>query len=378
MMFKKFCLYGAAFIAIAVYVLAENETFMRFYTNKIMFSDNKNFRNDNYRYGDLYAMSYLKDYKFPLSNFTDSLHRQTDTAKNTDLWLIGDSFLSVVTGEIVDSVLYKTSLKYFYYPNTENGRKVNITLSGNRKKILLIERTERFMRMEFTERKEAIKYLDFFLTDTLNPVAGSAIILDKIPVIQENKSNNLSFLKNLKLKWNSPEIVNQNLEKILFGYGLFTPFKEIKAGINYRIFNRVNPLVYPSPDKKNLYFYETIDPENTLSSFNPVTADEVAAIVSNINFVAEEYKKKGFDEVIFSIIPNAVTIDDPGIGKYNNLINKIQNNDGLRVPVIDIFSVFKKVNNPKSLYRKSDTHWNAKGFSLWIDNVNIFLKQFAE
>ena len=77
-------------------------------------------------------------------------------------------------------------------------------------------------------------------------------------------------------------------------------------------------------------------------------------------------------------IPNAVTIDDPGIGKYNNLINKIQNNDGLRVPVIDIFSVFQKVNNPKSLYRKSDTHWNAKGFSLWIDNVNIFLKEFAE
>lgn len=377
-MFKKFCLYAAAFIAIAVYVLALNETFMRFYTNKIMFSDNKNFRNDNYRYGDLYAMSYLKDYKFPLSNFTDSLHRQTDTAKNTDLWLIGDSFLSVVTSEIVDSVLYKTSLKYFYYPNTENGRKVNITLSGNRKKILLIERTERFMRMEFTERKEAIKYLNFFQTDTLNPVAGPAIIHDKIPVIQENKSNNLSFLKNLKLKWNSPEIVNQNLEKILFGYGLFTPFKEIKAGINYRIFNRVNPLVYPSPDKKNLYFYETIDPESTLSSFNPVAADEVAAIVSNINFVAEEYKKKGFDEVIFSIIPNAVTIDDPGIGKYNNLINKIQNNDGLRVPVIDIFSVFQKVNNPKSLYRKSDTHWNAKGFSLWIDNVNIFLKEFAE
>ena len=101
MMFKKFCLYAAAFIAIAVYVLAENETFMRFYTNKIMFSDNKNFRNDNYRYGDLYAMSYLKDYKFPLSNFTDSLHRQTDTAKNTDLWLIGDSFLSVVTGDVL-------------------------------------------------------------------------------------------------------------------------------------------------------------------------------------------------------------------------------------------------------------------------------------
>src|SRR5205823_2601238 len=98
-----------------------------------------------------------------------------------------------------------------------------------------------------------------------------------------------------------PRNINQNIEAVLFGYELFAPIKEMKAEFNFRLFNRHSPLVYVSDNGVNLYAMETVDTTNNYSSFKAVSDEEIDKIVSNMNYISDEYKKRGFDEVVFSI-----------------------------------------------------------------------------
>ena len=166
------------------------------------------------------------------------------------------------------------------------------------------------------------------------------------------------------------ENFSQNAELLLFGYEMFAPFKELKAGLNFRLFERVSPEISVSRNRKNLFYKRTTDPYLVTSAFNPLPAEELNEIVKNINYVAEKYKERGFDEVLFSVTPNAVTIVDPEMMPYNNLIPRLQNHPDLKVPVIDVYSRMKDDENKANLYWINDTHWNSKGFQLWVDETN--------
>ena len=86
-----------------------------------------------------------------------------------------------------------------------------------------------------------------------------------------------------------------------------------------------------------------------------------------MNKVYDHYKAEGFTEVYLSVIPNTATIMQPE--GYNNLIPLLYGNPQLRMKIIDVYSVFKK--DPEGNYFNSgDTHWNKKGFLVWLDMVN--------
>jgi hypothetical protein len=53
---------------------------------------------------------------------------------------------------------------------------------------------------------------------------------------------------------------------------------------------------------------------------------------------------------------------------YNQLIPKIQKHPDLKMPVIDIYSIFKQ--HPIGVFAKNETHWTNEGMQLWIDEVN--------
>ncbi len=374
-MFKKIILYTVASISIFIFLLAGHPKFMSFFVNHLHASKSKYFGSDKNNFGDLYAISYLKDFKFKNESFAPDLKRQPDTTtKEIDLWVIGDSFLGNLTPAMGDSILYKTKLQYYYFPGISMGIPKKIVLNSKKKKVLLIERTERFLRIDFVKNKYAANNLKFFDIDTNKAhVADTNFLLTN--EIVKNESN---FLDNFKLKFKGASITNQNIETILFGYRMFTPLKEMKAGLNYQLFDRVNDLIYLSTDRKNLFFYETIEPKGMLSAYNPFKTEEIDSIVSNLNFIGDSYKKLGFDEVVFSIVPNAVTIVEPTIGIYNDVINKVQNDKNFRYQSIDIYSVFKNAPNRKSFYKNADTHWNGKGFAKWVDVLNIYLQKIAD
>ena len=85
---------------------------------------------------------------------------------------------------------------------------------------------------------------------------------------------------------------------------------------------------------------------------------------------------KGFDEIYLAIIPNPVTIINPTLSNYNELIPTIHKVDTLRMKILDIYSIFKQ--NPSAYYAKSDSHWNSAGLQLWLDGFNKRLKDISK
>jgi hypothetical protein len=377
-MFKKIILYIVAFIAIFIFLMAGHPKFLRHFNLSLNKNTNKWYGALGDNYGDLYRLSNLTDFKIPIVKFEAKVENIKDSTKEIDLWILGDSFLNGINPAMGDSIFYNTNLQYYFFPLAEIAPEKIISLKSTKKKILLIERSERFLRFDFNTRKFIEKYLHYYKVDN-NISQEAALEKNTAAKIVEPKKSFLSEAKDLfTFKFRGASNTNQNLELILFGYNLYLPFKEWKANMNYKLFDRVNKMVYIAPDKKNIYFEETVNPDFYLSSFNAVKKEEVDSIVSCLNYLADGYKKQGFDEVVFSFIPNAVTIEDWGLGVYNDIINKVQYNENLRFPAIDIYNVFKKNPNPKSLYRPSDTHWNENGFKLWVETANIFLKKMAE
>jgi lysophospholipase L1-like esterase len=171
--------------------------------------------------------------------------------------------------------------------------------------------------------------------------------------------------------------INNNIEFNLWESKAFTPIKELRALINQRLFNRIDNYVSIGTDGKYLLFSETIDKKGfAASSFQEINDLEIDTLVDRLNSFYFEYKKKGFDEVYLSIIPNPVTILYPNYKgfKYNNLIPRLQQNKKLEIKLIDVFQDFK--NSPFQIYQNSDTHWNTNGRNLWLNKINEELSKY--
>jgi hypothetical protein len=184
--------------------------------------------------------------------------------------------------------------------------------------------------------------------------------------------NGESLTKKLERYLFNPTI-EQNLEFNLFDFPFLTPIKEFKAKINQEVFGRINPDVAISTNKNNLFYSITTDPEEVTSSFRDIDESELQSIINNIIAANKHYKALGFDYVYLSLVPNPVSMLDTQRGKYNMLIDKIQNNKNLLMPHLDTYAIFK--NKPERFYYRSDSHWNYDGFGEWVNIVNGELKK---
>jgi hypothetical protein len=123
-----------------------------------------------------------------------------------------------------------------------------------------------------------------------------------------------------------------------------------------------------------LVLTETVDGKQSLASNFPILDDELQILVNRLNEIRTFYLEKGFSEVYLSVIPNPVHLVDAQFA-YNQLIPKIQKHPDLKIPMIDIYAIFKK--NPTMVYAKNETHWTNEGMQLWIDEVNRVLNAIA-
>lgn len=308
---------------------------------------------DKYRYGDLYGLCYLKDFKI----YTEKKQPVLSDCKkpgDVNLYMICDSYLwsFVKTDSIFCNVNKLKYARWLYFEQVEE------KMDTAKKNILIIESSERFARK--------------LLKDTADMYSSMRVSTDNPKTIAERIPESL-WEKILRYLYN--ENINQNLEFNLFDYRFLTPFKELKAELNYRLFGRTNNDVSVSSDKKYLLYGPTADSTKTTSSFNPFSDKEIDETVMQLNREYEHFKTLGFDEIYLSLIPNPVSIVDPGFGKYNNFINRIQNSTALRMPVIDIYNIFRKI--PGEVYFRSDSHWNYEGFQIWVYEVNKRLKYYS-
>ena len=300
---------------------------------------------DDYRNGDLYRLSYLPQFKEKAIDCHKNASSQSPKLP-VHLYIIGDSFTE--EQRVNESDFQAEKYQYVHWANLKH-----IQLDSTKKNILILESVERAAKEH--------------LSQDANNFQTEALVENETP-------QHFTFRQNLTQKWDKikgvafPSGTEERLEHTLFNYDFFLWFRELKAKMNLAIFNRIEPKVILSKNQKHLFYFEEADSTHGRSSFFPVTEAQIDTFVTHANNSREKYLKAGFDEVYLSIIPNKVSLQSPDLGNYNHLIERIQSNPKLSIPVIDTYHLFKKY--PEKYYLKSDTHWNCEGRDLWLDIVN--------
>ncbi|CCH54667.1 hypothetical protein BN8_03862 [Fibrisoma limi BUZ 3] len=292
---------------------------------------------DDYRYGDLYRLSNLPQFKDKQPECPPS-NRSSDTAR-THLYIIGDSFSE-------PQRVNKQDFRVSHFQRVQWDHLQAAQLNPNKRNVLLIESVERHFREHFAR-----------------PVAELVVQQDTTQAAKPKLSWRRRIGDDIHLS-----DIEERLESALFSHDLFFWFKELKASLTYRLFDRSSPAVSLSTDHEHVLLNMDTDTTKRLnSSFSTLTDLEVATLVDSVNSVAERYKRLGFDEVYISIIPNKTTILDPNRGEYNHLIERIQQHPALRVSVIDTYRVYKQTQ--QRVYLVGDSHWNCTGRALWLNQV---------
>lgn len=292
---------------------------------------------DDYRFGDLYRLSALPQFKQKQPVCT-SPDRSSDTA-STHLYLIGDSFSE-------PQRLSKSDFRVSHFQRVAWDYQQRIQLDPGKYNVLLIESVERHIREHFSRPVN-----EFFVEKDTS----------KTPTPQ------LPLRQRMSNEFHRSDM-EERLESALFSHDWAFWFKELKASLTLNWFDRENSSVSLSRDHKNLFLRSDTDTSKTLnSSFAYVADQDVNVLVDSLNAVAARYRQLGFDAVYLSVIPNKASILEMDRGNYNHLIERIQQHPNLRVPTIDTYNAFKA--SPQSPYLKSDTHWNCEGRERWLNLI---------
>jgi hypothetical protein len=291
---------------------------------------------DDFRYGDLYRLSNLSEFKELQVKCKD----EKPIAKNdVSLFIAGDSFTEK---ERIDSSDFAAkNYKRVFVADPESILQLH---SG--KNILIIETVERHFRERFFSTYKTLK------------IGGENF--EKPDVSLRDK------LMNYALPYSET-----HHQASLFGFDFVLKLKEFKAFLNQKLFDKVDNRVFLSKDKKHIFYY--LDKEKgSTSGFEAIPDSSINQMITNINESYTYYKALGFDEVYLSIIPNKSSIIEPG-ESYNNLVSRIEQNAGLRMPTISVLQAYKK--GGASVYAVGDSHWNCQGRQIWLDKVNVKIKQ---
>ena len=297
---------------------------------------------DDYRYGDLYRLSLLPQFK---EQAHECQHPRQDLKKPIHLYLIGDSFTEDPKMKLEDFPVEK-------YQYVHWAKHANYHLDTTKRNILILETVERTFKDHFSQIAN-----NFSNQKLVNP--------------------NLSLGKKIEQKTTEiekiivPDGTEERLIHTLFNYDFFLWFRELKATLNLDIFGRTEDEVVLSKDKQNIFYADEADVNNSKSAFYNVNDADIDLFVKNINDTRNKYLALGFEGIYLSIIPNKVSIISPDLGNYNYLIKRIEGHKLLQTPFIDTYTIFKK--SPQKYYLKSDTHWTCEGRAVWLQKVNSIL-----
>lgn len=309
---------------------------------------------DKYLYGDLYGLTYLSKFKITKdTNFVSIPAKDSKANSDTaNLFILGDSYLYSFFRQ---DPHYYVGINQVQFIRWDVANPIEIIPARNKKNILLIESVERNMSGLFNlnsvkarlDRAEAVQ-------SELNTRQKIAHFFAEIDEGIKESLYHKSLEANIEFAW--------------FNFGFWEPLKELKGDFNLNFFGRVDKEVAISKDKNFLYLAETLNPNNPGSSFSDISEAKLKTQVSELNAIREYYKARGFDEVIFSIIPNPVSVLKTENRPDNHLIQRIKSHPDFKGKLIDATEELSK--NAKSNFFTSDSHWNQKGAKIWLDQLN--------
>jgi hypothetical protein len=366
---RKAVKYMVLTICILIYIVSCNSDLTtKFYYFKASIPVLKS---ERWRYGDLYGMSYLSYFRKHSQDSSVSYKRDCRRSKRgINLYAICDSYI----WNFFPTKDFFCNVNNLFLVKTNNEEQLKVILDTSKINVLLVEFSERNVRniVGYTS------YINNLISiEALEAGIKKAAIDNKTtkinsniypkPFLQKIKSDVQGFLFNRD--------INSNIEANIWDVSLFTPIKEFKADINYRLFGSLPQDVKISENKRQLFYSPTIDTSNSMSSFKSIPDEERDTLIDRLNRIYYKAKRSGFTKVYLSIVPNPVSIISPGYKglTYNHLIEQIEYSKKLDMPCIDIMAEFKKT--PDKVYSKSDTHWNFIGAHMWLDKFNAELNQ---
>jgi RNase H-fold protein (predicted Holliday junction resolvase) len=349
---KKILAYFILILSLYWLVCASSKSGMK-WVNKVRDHQFEIFKSDKYTYGDLYGISYLKDFRIiKQEGFVDLPKNLEAHNKKHDLYILGDSYLYSFFNK---NPSYYNGVRQVYFKKWTDDTLLNTSYLQSHSSILLIECVERNapMLMNLLDVKSRLK---------IDP-----------EVYQDREFNASSFYSNWHFNQYLKDLLydatlESNLDYILFSRGVFRFFKEIKSELNTYLFGRPAKEISIARDKSFLYLSETTDPKIKGSSFYAFSKQEVDEMVHNLNAIDSFYTKKGFKKVFFSIPANPVSILQTEKKPTNHFIEQLKNHPDLKVELIDA-SDSLKVNASHNFF-KSDSHWNQNGATIWLTFLN--------
>lgn len=291
-------------------------------------------------FGDLYNLSFLHSFKRFNPPCSYSPPRFPNHKKKITLFLIGDSF----TEHMVDSNFIADSYQYIHWED-----QLRTSLDTSHYNVLIIESVERELKR--------------FQGKCNNLVIKGG--LDKSVYVHRYEQ---TFTDKLTEYIFGRGIIESNLELIAFDNSICNKMKEIKAGLNYSLFSRLAPSVVISNNGKMLYYKATVDSSSPESSFVKLPEATINRRVIGMNNLSKRYAVEGFNLIIFSIIPNKVSVLDSNLYSYNHQIERIQNNPELNVNYVNAYHLLQQLGGNGYYY--NDTHWSCEGRYAWLDSIN--------
>ena len=307
---------------------------------------------DQYRFGDLYNISNLKQFKETRWVKADGLtdwDKPVLRSKNVDLYTIGDSFTTMDTS---------------YYAGRRNrhiwlGTEVDtISLDPDVRSILVIEVIERTIQERLREDYAELYILRGF------QIRGKC---RKVP-------NAVAETRGLFWENTLNREINQRLEFLLFNSDMALKCKEMKAGLMLSWFGRTHPGSLISHDRQFLFYEIEANPRSSLSPFTQLADADIDSVVVNMNRIRTHYLDAGFSEVYFCLVPHKVTVCEPARHPHNNQIPRIEQNPRLKAPLLKLGDHLRR--HPE-WFHKSDGHWNASGKRLWLKYVNEMVASWS-
>lgn len=344
----------------AILAISSSERGMHWIT-QVRYARNDAWGADKYRFGDLYGISYLSDFRIVKDTHLLALPSPSKIiTQDYDLTILGDSYLY---GSFQIYPAYFSRVNSVQMFRWSDSLQHLISTNSSRKKVLLIECVERNMwdRMNLSDAK---RRLDF---------QAAKEEKEKDKSTKEILLNQLDrFDSGVKRAIYHPTL-ESNLDFVLFSMGLLGWIKELKADFTWKVLGRTNPDVQVSQDGQFLYLEETINVQKRGSSFRPIGKDEVDLMVRHLQEMETYYLSHGYDQVLFSLIPNPVAVLETEVGSTNLALEKIKQHPKLGVKIIDPSSALKQ-NAPLNFYH-SDSHWNLRGAQIWLNEFNQVLEK---
>jgi hypothetical protein len=325
--------------------VSSSEQAMR-WTSQVRYQETGILGSDKYRFGDLYGLTYLPDFRIEKDNSLLSNQYQVDHTRDMDLYILGDSYLFSYIQ--MDTSNFARSKQVVFRKWSDDDKSPIVIHPSKRKKVLLIESVQRNV-WTVIDILLIKSHLEGFKSPLPWNEALNATLTDAI------------YDANLE----------QNIDFTLFDFQLFSPLKSLKAQWNRALFNRIEQDVVLSKDHQYLYMKETVDSLQKGSSFYPIRTAEVNELITRMATIQKYAISRGFDEVVFSFIPNPVSITQTE-GRLDNQLNqKLVDKYGERFRFLDPTPVL--LQGGKKYFFQSDSHWNQMGAKQWLGQLNQFL-----